>query len=152
MLSCNLVWRAESLGQREEKALCVYLDDQRIKKLLTGKFVTNYFCFIVQLVMPNISYVELKRISTHSICVTACVLLAEAGKEGWYMKIRLCWLSDCYEVYIRNTNHIAPLHNDALRLANKTLAKTAITITSLRNVLKESDVLDSVNYTIEDVN
>ena len=92
--------------------MCVYLDDQEIKKFLTGKLVTDYFHLIVQLVMPNILSDELKLIPTHTIRVTACVLLAE--KERCYTQLRLCWLSDCYEVYIRNTDRIATLRNDAM--------------------------------------
>ena len=38
---------------------------------------------------------------TRLILSLACCLLAEAGKDGWYIKLRLRWVSDCYEVYIK---------------------------------------------------
>ena len=104
VLSIRLVWRAETLGQGRDDPLCVYQDKDGKKKFLIGSEVTKYFRFVVKLVYPNVTAEELKLISTHSIRVTACVLLAEAGKDGWYLKLRLRWLSDCYEIYIRNTN------------------------------------------------
>ena len=72
--------------------------------------------------MPNISAEELELISTHSIRVTAYVLLAEAGNDRWYIKLRLRWMSDCYEVYIHNTSCIALMHNDALSKASRRLS------------------------------
>ncbi|KAL7528072.1 LOW QUALITY PROTEIN: hypothetical protein ACHAXR_005209 [Thalassiosira sp. AJA248-18] len=82
---------------------------------------------VLKLVSPNISEAELKLISRHSIrvkaCVVlskagkdvkACVVLSEAGKDGPYIKLRLRWLSNCFEIYLRNTNTIATQHADAL--------------------------------------
>jgi len=119
-------------------------------KYLTGKDVTDYLRLVVKLTHPNISAEELKLISCHSIRVTACCLLGEAGKDGWYIKLRLRWVSDCYEVYIRNTRRIADAHNDALQEVNQRLQEIAITPANLPDLLEQSGVLDSVEYTIED--
>ena len=45
-------------------------------------------------------------------------MLAEAGKSGYYIKLRLRWKSDCFEVYLRNTLTISIQHNAALESAN----------------------------------
>ena len=64
--------------------------------------------------MPNISDEELKLISTHSIRVYACVLQEESGKDGTYIKLRMRWLSNCFEIYLRYTDNLAVQHGDAL--------------------------------------
>ena len=51
----------------------------------------------------------------------AAVLLHEAGKDGAFIKLRIRWLSDCFHVYLRNTQricaqHTAPLKDDNLLL------------------------------------
>ena len=150
MIGLRLVWRAEALGQRPDDPLCVYRDGKGATCYLTGASVTDYFRFVTRLVHPSITDEELQLISTHSIRVTACVLLAEAGKEGWYIKLRLRWLSDCYEVYIRNTGRIAMAHNDALHEVNERLAAVAISSVNLPDSFVETGVLDPVLYQLED--
>ena len=51
--------------------------------------------------------------------VKAAVLLHEAGKDGTYIKLRIRWLSDCFEVYLRNTPTICAQHNTALQGVNQ---------------------------------
>ena len=68
--------------------------------------MTNYLRFVTRLTFVHITDDKLKLISTHSIQVTAAVLLAEAGKDGTHIKLRLWWLSNCYMVYLRNTDII----------------------------------------------
>lgn len=147
-LALRLVWRAETLGQGREDPLCVYKDGRGLKKYLTGHDVTEYLRFCVRLTNPSISDEELKLISTHSIRVTACVLLAEAGKDGWYIKLRLRWLSDCYEIYIRNTSRIAEMHNIALSDAHDKMS--ALGGLEAPDLIEENGVLDRVPYEIED--
>jgi hypothetical protein len=146
----RLVWRAEALGQQQDDPLCVYRDADGNVCYLTGRDVTDYFRFVTKLVYPSISDEELSLISTHSIRVTACVLLADAGKEGWYIKLRLRWLSDCYEVYIRNTGRIALAHNDALHEVNERLAAVAISAANLPETFAVSGLLDRTQYELED--
>ena len=43
------------------------------------------------------------------------MLLHEAGKKGDYIKKRLRWLSECYRVYLRDTEVLASQHNQCLR-------------------------------------
>ena len=73
--------------------------------------------------MPNITDEELSLYSCHSIRVTACVLLHEAGKDGTYIKLRLRWKSECFQIYLRNTATIRAQHTEALRLADDILAE-----------------------------
>ena len=42
--------------------------------------------------------------------VTACVLFQHAGKEADYIKSRLCWESEAYQTYLRNTDIFAKQH------------------------------------------
>ena len=100
--------------------------------------MTRYYRFSVQLAMPKMSSEELKLISTHSLRVTACVLLAEAGKDGWYIKLRLRWLSDCFKIYLQNTKVITSQHRDALDKANTMLKGLASTTANLPRTLEQS--------------
>jgi len=126
-LGLLIVARAQFLGKTDPlDPLCVYKDDKGEVKYLTGTDVTAYFRDIMRTVMPNISDEELKLISTHSIRVYACVLLHEAGKDGPYIKIRLRWLSNCFEVYLRNTDTIMFQHMDALSDVHTRMAAMAI--------------------------
>ena len=70
----------------------------------------------------------------------------EIATLGW----RLCWLSDCYEVYIRNTGRIALAHNDALHEVNERLAAVAISAANLHETFAESGLLDKTQYELED--
>ena len=38
----------------------------------------------------------------------------EEGKDGTYIKLRLRWLSDCYTIYLRNSEIIIAQHDEAL--------------------------------------
>jgi hypothetical protein len=149
-ISLNLLWRAQTLGQGADDPLCVYQDKTGTKCYLSGQEVTHYFRSVVKSTTPNISPDDLKLISCHSIRVKACVLLAEAGMKGWYIKLRLRWLSDCFEVYIRNTKIIVSQHTDALSSSNERLAEVAIAPAHLPQNLVESGILDDSFYILED--
>ena len=149
-LGLNIVARAELLGSTEpEDPLCVYKDKNGIQ-YLTGSEVTKYLRFIMQLVNPNISDAELKLISTHSIRVYACVLLSEAGKDGPYIKLRLRWLSNCFEIYLRNTNNIADQHNAALDSVHDRMSALAITVSNLNEIVHTSGIVNIVMDDLED--
>ena len=79
---------------------------------------------------PVIPSADLMLISTHSIRVTACVLLHEAGMDGTYIKLRLRWKSDCFEIYLRNTTRITTQHNSALSYDNNDILAAITNITS----------------------
>ena len=128
-----LVDNAIFLGQDWTDPLCVYREGLTTK-MLTGHDVTNYLRFVTHLVYPNISPAELNLISTHSVRVTAAVLLHEAGKDASYIKLRLRWLSDCFLVYLRNTRVIMIQHNKALEPAHVRMLELALTTIDLPTV------------------
>ena len=75
---------------------------------LTGDLITKYYRYVKKLVFPTIPDAELRLFPCHSIRVMAAVLIHEAGKDGPYIKLRLRWLSDCFQVYLRkqSLNHL----------------------------------------------
>lgn len=150
-LGISIVERAHNLGQGLDDPLCVYQDSKGRKRYLTGTDVTKYYRFIAQLVTPNISSEELKLISTHSIRVTACVLLNEAGKDGSYIKLRLRWLSNCFEVYLRNTDTITAQHNEALSDVHQRMAALAVsTANANADAVHVSGSIDPTMNDLED--
>jgi len=82
----SLVRRTAILGQSPSNPICVYLDTTDDTGYLT-----------------DIDASALASISSHSLQVTACVLLAEAGMPVYFIKLRLLWTRKCFEDYIRNT-------------------------------------------------
>ena len=135
-LAFSILTRAQLLGRTEpDDALCVYKDTDGEISYLTGDEVTKYYRSVVKLVIPNISDAELKLISTHSIRVTACVLLHEAGKDGTYIKLRLRWLSDCFEIYCRNTETITAQHVEALDSVHQRMLAVAAQDTSQNDIV-----------------
>lgn len=115
----SLVRRAIRLGQSSSDPLCVYLKNG-VKVFLTDKDVTNYFRYTMKLAHPTITDEMLAAISTHSLRVTACILLAEAGKPIYFIKLRLRWKSNCFEIYLRNTSRVALQHMQAITPGNIT--------------------------------
>eukprot|EP00957_Ditylum_brightwellii_P202267 15329363-Ditylum_brightwellii.AAC.1 len=53
---------------------------------------------------------DIKRFSSHSIRVGACVLLHSSGKDGDFIKLRLHWKSDTCRLYLRNTTLLSAQH------------------------------------------
>ena len=50
---------------------------------------------------------DIKRFSSHSIRVGACVYMHECGKDAVFIQFRLRWESDTWKMYLRNTHVIA---------------------------------------------
>jgi len=117
---CN---RANQLGQPNHLPINVYQDEDGVTRYMTGDDVTELIRVIAKKVMPNLSDEELELYSCHSLRVTACVLLHEAGKDGTYIKLRLRWKSECFQIYLRNTATIRAQHTEALELADDLLAE-----------------------------
>jgi len=110
------------LGQSPSDQICVYRHTTDDTVYLTGTAITEYFRYVTKLIYPDIDKVTLTAISSHSLQVTACVLLAEAGMLVYFIKLRLRWISDCFEVYIRNSLHMANMHNVAITKTPSTLS------------------------------
>ena len=143
--------RAEVLGCTDpEDPLCVYKDSKGEIQYLTGTDVTQYFRDIARTVTPNITDEELKLISTHSIRVYACVLLHEAGKDGPYIKLRLRWLSNCFEVYLRNTDTITAQHKQALSDVHNNMAQMALAAAGMNEIVAGNGTIDLQMDDLED--
>ncbi|EJK64644.1 hypothetical protein THAOC_14601 [Thalassiosira oceanica] len=121
----EIVEIAYFLGSGPESPACRYREGDSTK-YLTGLDMTEYLRFVTKLTFVHITDAELYLISSHSIRVTAACLLHEAGKDG-----RLRWLSDCYLVYLRNSDIIMIQHNGALAPAHRRMVEMAITSANL---------------------
>ena len=147
----SVLTRAQVLGLRDpEDPLCVYRDDGGVVQFVTGSDVTAYYRFVTKLVMPNISKEELKLISTHSIRVRACVLLHEAGKDASFIKLRIRWLSDCFEIYLRNTDRITTQHSDALSDVQRRMTDMVLNTMGQDMAVVSKGVLDLKMDDLED--
>ena len=98
----SLVCRSVILGQSPSDSIFIYQDTTDDTVYLTGTAITEYFWYVTKLIYPDIDDAALAAISSHSLRVTACVLLAEAGMPVYFIKLRLRWISNCFEVYIQN--------------------------------------------------
>ena len=145
----DIMARAAYLGSTDpEDPLCVYRNEKGETNYLTGSDITAYYRDVMRTVRPNITDAELSLISTHSLRVYACVLLHEAGKDGPYIKLRLRWLSDCFEVYLRNTTRIRNQHNEALQGSTDNMIRLAIEALGLDGPIHVDGVL---NLSYDDV-
>ena len=131
--------RARNLGQPDHLPLAVYRDKNGKKVYLTSRALTNYIRDVAKAVHPTLSKKELMKFSCHSIRVWACVLLHEAGKKGDYIKKRLRWLSECYRVYLRDTEVLASQHNQCLR-----------EYADLINSIRLRNLPDNVEYSVDE--
>lgn len=121
-LALSIVRLATDLGaSAPEDPLCLYRTD-------LGD--VQYFRYATKLEFPRATAADLRPISTHSIRVTACVLLHEAGMDATYIKLRLRWKSNCFEVNLRNTPRITTQHNDALAFDNHELLRAITDIST----------------------
>lgn len=75
----------------------------------------------------------------HCVRVKTVVLLHEVGQSSDYIKLRIRWLSDCFQVYLRNTRTISEQHNAALMSVNEIIVN-AITMGRIRSSAWRSDV------------
>ena len=141
--------KAQVFGYTEpEDPLCVYKDKKGTVVYLTGDDMTRYYRFVMCLTRPSITEADLALISTHLLRVYACVLLHKAGKDGPYIKLRLRWLSDCFEVYLRNTNKIREQHNDALHESLQNMIQMSLDAAGLDQPIHVTGV---VNLSMDEV-
>ena len=85
---------------------------------ITGSKISILFKLIAKTIYPDMSDKDLGKFSAHMIRVTAAVLLQAAGKAELFIQTRLCWESDAYKVYLRDTDILARQHNKSAALTN----------------------------------
>ena len=145
-ISLSILRLAVDLGAScSTDPLCVYRSESGTVQYLTGTSITAYYRYVTKLVFPAVSVADLHLVSTHSLRVTACVLLHEAGMDGSYIKLRLRWKSDCFEMYLRNSNRITLRHNLAITEDTDDLLRAIADISS--NLLP---VIDMAHLAIDD--
>lgn len=115
--------RAKRLNQSDSAPLAVCLAPKRSKK---GKKDNRTVSYITSaLVARDIKYAarkahgiknkkDLAKFTTHSVRVGACTLLHVTGKSPDYIKQRLRWRSDAYQVYLRNLPILAEQHSELM--------------------------------------
>ncbi len=126
----------------------MYQDTTDDTVYLTGAVITEYFWYVTKLVYPDIDAAALASISSDSLWVTACVLLAEAGMPVYFIKLRLRWISDCFEVYIQNTLKMANMHNVAIAKPPAMLSPAKLGLNLLVSEDEDEGFLD--DYELED--
>lgn len=155
LLSISIVKLAVDLGaSRPDDPLCLYRTEFGDVQYLTGEIITRYLRYATKLAFPKISKADLALISPHSIRVMACVLLHEAGKDASYIKLRLRWKSNCFEIYLRNTRRICQQHNDAIIDDNNALDQAISDITAnlpaILNITADHVNISDDNYELPD--
>ena len=94
--------------------LAIYVDKKGAIKYLTAKKVAEIFRKAARKAHPGLSNEEYNKFSAHSLRVWACVLLDEAGQRADTIKQRLHWMSESYQVYLRDTTKTSEQHLAAL--------------------------------------
>jgi integrase len=109
-----MIKRAHTLGQPSNLPLCVYRGKGGKLAYLTASAITKFLRRVAKKVHLGISKTDLNKISAHSLRVWAACLLHEAGQSGDYIKKRLRWLSECYRIYLRDSDILGHKHNEVL--------------------------------------
>ena len=93
--------------------LAIYRDPSGKICMIDNTHVEQFLQYLAKMVYNITDRDELKRFTSHSIRVGACVVLHENNCSGAFIKLRLRWRSEAFLVYLRNTIKLAQLHNDA---------------------------------------
>ena len=110
--------RAIRLGVPPALPIAIFKNDQGFSQYLDDFHVTHMLQFLARTIY-NISKIEdLSRFTCHSIRVGACVLLHETGQSPDFIKARLRWSSDAYQMYLRNTPKLAMTHTQAVNASD----------------------------------
>ena len=105
--------RCQRYSIPDDHPIAIFRDKNGMVKLIDNKHVENILKTLAQKTYNITDESELKRFTTHSIRVGACVVLHENNSSGEFIKLRLRWRSDAFLVYLRNTIKLAELHNEA---------------------------------------
>ena len=99
------------------KPLAIFLDVTKKKNGVTY-IDDTHVCRILQEAANSVYKItnkeDLKRFTSHSIRVGACVLLHSQNISTEDIKFRLRWRSDAFRMYLRNITQLADRHRDAI--------------------------------------
>ena len=116
------------IGQTSELPMVATLTVKKEIKYLTGSRIATLLRQIARKVHPDLSTEEINKFSAHSLRVWACVLLSEAGAKPDFIKARLRWLGDSYQLYLRDTAVINEQHRKALEKSVGVVANMLLSI------------------------
>lgn len=105
--------RAQDLTVPVGFPIAVYRDEKGARKFITNNIMAKTFQDAARTAHKITDEKELKRYSSHSVRVMACVLLFAKGKSTDFIKYRLRWKSDCFQMYLRHVPTQAHEHNEA---------------------------------------
>ncbi len=94
--------------------IAVFRNDNGFSQYIDDFHVIQIMQFLAKTVYNITDPDDLARFTCDSIKVGACVLLHETGKTPDFIKARLRWYSDAYQMYLRNTPKLAMLHHQAV--------------------------------------
>ena len=108
------------LKHNHDEPLAIFLDTIKTKKIV--KYIDDtHICRILQEAANSVYKItdknDLKRFTSHSIRVGACVPLHSQNMTTEDIKFRLRWRSDAFRMYLRNITQLADRHQDAIRNA-----------------------------------
>ena len=111
--------RAIRLKQALDKPIAIYKANPKDSKL---KYIDDiHVSDILQEAAKAVYHItnknELKRFTSHSIRVGACVLLHSQNTSTEDIKFRLRWRSDSFRMYLRNIIQLAEKHKNAVAKA-----------------------------------
>jgi hypothetical protein len=113
-----MVMRACRLAQPDGMPVGCYRTMKAPLLFITGSRIATLMRKAVKKVRSSSSADDLKKYSTHSLRVWACVLLDKAGMSPSFIQKRLCWLGDLFKMYLRDMKAIQDKHLATLQLAS----------------------------------
>jgi hypothetical protein len=109
--------RASRLGISDSSPLSWYTANGELC-LITDNDINSLLRTAASMAYQIYDPAILKTWTAHSIRVGACVALHEAGAEPDFIKKRLRWESDSYQLYLRNTARLALQHSNLISTDN----------------------------------
>jgi hypothetical protein len=142
----RLVLQAKWLNQPVDMPVAVYKTKKGKVIYLIGNKIAKLLKKAIKEIRPDTTLDKLKRYSTHSLRVWACVLLDEAGKfAGLYQEEAP--LGDSFRMYLRDTAIIQHQPVDALLAASQevmdliaALPKDVIALSTMTEGMNDPDM------------
>jgi hypothetical protein len=130
----QMVMRARRLAQPDNMPVVCYRTKNAQLLFITGSRIATLLRKAVKKVQPSTSADGLKKYSTHSLRVWACVLLDEAGMSLSFIQKCLHWLEDLFKMYLRDRKAIQDKHLTTLQSASSDVM--ALIRTPLDNIVR----------------
>ncbi len=102
----KMVMRAHLLAQPDDMPVACYRTKKAPLLFITRSRIATLLREAVKKVQPSTSADDLKKYSTHSLCVWSCVLLDKAGMSPSFIQKQLRWLGDSFKMYLRDMRAI----------------------------------------------